>query len=139
MISAVLDPDRPRRYGAPPMNESRHRQISIWCVVPMYDACGEVRPVGCLPTPTRAKFHENGTLDVVRDGDEYRAVGHGEEPHGSFRFGPGPVGGFLRFTLRPERIAQGRSAAPEVARAFRFADQRLGTDFGPVDTAHDVR
>ena len=97
-----------------------HRTSAGWCV-------------------TRTKFHENGTLDVVRDGDEYRAAGHGEEPHGSFRFGPGPVGGFLRFTLRPERIEQGRSAAPEVARAFRFADRRLGTDFGPLGTARDVR
>ena len=63
-------------------------------------------------------------LDAVRDGDEYRESRPGEEPHGTLQAGPGPVGGFVRFVLHPERIERGCSAAPEVVRAFRFADLR---------------
>ena len=90
-------------------------------------------------TVTSTTLTTNGTLDVVRDGDEYREVQPGEEPHGSFRFGPGPVGGFVGFALRPERVVPGPSAAPEVVRAFRFADRRLGTSFGQLAAAPDVR
>ncbi len=84
-------------------------------------------------------IEENRTLDVVRDGDEYRERRPGEDPHGTLQFGAGPGGGFVRFVLDPERIERGRSAAPEVARAFRFADRALGTDFGELDVANDVR
>lgn len=78
-------------------------------------------------------------FDVVRDGEEYRECLPGEERHGTLQAGPGPVGGFVRFVLEPERIELGRSAAPEVVRAFRFADRALGTDFGELDVASDVR
>ena len=49
-------------------------------------------------------IEENRMLDVVRDGDEYRESRPGEEPHGTLQAGPGPVGGFVRFVLHPERI-----------------------------------
>ena len=84
-------------------------------------------------------IEENRTLDVVRDGDEYRERRPREDRHGTLQFGPGPVGGFVRFVLDPDRIQRGRSAAPEVARAFRFADRVLGTGFGELDVAIDVR
>ena len=88
---------------------------------------------------TSAEFTASDTLDVVRDGIEYREVRAAEEPDGTFQFGPGPVGGFLRFSVRPEKIAAGPSAAAEVVRAFRFADRRFGTDFGELTAARDVR
>lgn len=84
-------------------------------------------------------IEENRTLDVVRDRDEYRERRAGEDRHGTLQVGPGPVGGFVRFVLEPERIERGRSAAPEVVRAFRFVDRALGTDFGELDVANDVR
>ena len=43
-------------------------------------------------------------MDVVRDGDEYRERRPGEDRHGTLQVGPGPVGGFVRFVLDPERI-----------------------------------
>ena len=92
---------------------------------------------GWSVTPT--EFTESDTLDVVRDSNEYREARNGEEPDATFQFGPGAVGGFLRFSVRPERIVPGPSAAPEVARAFRFADRRLGTDFGELTAAREVR
>ena len=88
---------------------------------------------------TRIGIEENRTLDVVRDGDEYRESRPGEDRDGTLQVGPGPVGGFVRFVLDPERIERGRSAAPEVVRAFRFADRALGTDFGEFDVAIDLR
>ena len=88
---------------------------------------------------TRLRIEENRTLNVVRDGEEYRECLPGEGPHGTLQAGPGPVGGFVRFLLEPGRIELGRSAAPEVVRAFRFADRALGTGFGEFDVASDVR
>ena len=88
---------------------------------------------------TRLRIEQSLTLDVVRDGDDYREPRPGEDRHGNLQVGPGPVGGFVRFVLDPERIERGRSAALEVVRAFRFADRALGTDFGEFDVAIDVR
>ena len=88
---------------------------------------------------TSTKFEENRTLDVVREGDEYRESRPGEAPHGTVQIGPSSLGGFLRFTLRPERVESGPSAAPEVVRAFRFTDRALGTDFGEFEVARNVR
>ena len=75
----------------------------------------------------------------VRDGDDYREARSGEEPDGTFSFGPAPQGGFVRFNLKGERVAPGPSAAPEVVRAFRLADRLLGTEFGDLETARIVR
>lgn len=92
---------------------------------------------GWSVTPT--EFTESDTLDVVRDGNEYREARTGEDPDATFQFGPGAVGGFVRFSVRRERVVAGPSAAPEVVRAFRFADRRLGTDFGEMTAARNVR
>lgn len=88
---------------------------------------------------TSTEFSSSDTLDVVRDDDEYREARPGEEPDATFRFGPGPIGGFLRFSIRRERVVPGPSTAPEVVRAFRFADRRLETEFGELTPAWDVR
>ena len=88
---------------------------------------------------TRTKFAGSGGIDVVRDGDDYREARPGEEPHGGFRFGPAPQGGFVRFSLKGERVAPGPSAAPEVVRALRLADRLLGTEFGDLETAKAAR
>ena len=92
---------------------------------------------GWSVTPRR--FAESRVLNVLRDGDEYRECGTGEEPHGSLQIGPSPVGGFLRFTLHPEQIETGESAAAEVVRAFRFSDRALGTEFGEFEVASNLR
>lgn len=88
---------------------------------------------------TRTTFDDSGVLEVVRDGDEYRETAADEEPHGTFQFGPSVVGGFVRFVLHPTQIHRRSSAAPEVVRALRFADRALGTDFGALEAAKNLR
>ena len=90
-------------------------------------------------TMTSTKFEDSEEFRLVRDGDEYREVCSGEEPLATMTCGPGPLGGFLAFRLDPERNEPGASAAPEVARALRFVHRRLGTDFGALAVARDVR
>ena len=88
---------------------------------------------------TQTTFDSSGVLEVVRDGDEYREIRSGEEPHGTFQFGPSVMGGFVRFVLHPKWIQRGSSTAPEVVRALRFADRELGTDFGELEAARNLR
>lgn len=84
-------------------------------------------------------FDQSGTLRTVRNGDEYRESGKDEEPHGTIQYGPSGVGGFLRFTSQQAQIQRGSSAAPEVIRALRFADRALGTEFGELEAARNLR
>ena len=88
---------------------------------------------------TSRRFGETRILRIRRDGNEYREAQTGEQPDGALDFGPSSAGGFVRFVLNPDRIAKGPSAAQEVLRAFRFSDGALGTDFGTLEAASNVR
>ena len=87
----------------------------------------------------RRKLTETGTIDLRRDGHDYRTAAPGEDPDASILFGPGPIGGFVSFSLASGRNAPGPPSAPEVARAFRVADRLLGADFGGLEAARNVR
>ena len=82
---------------------------------------------------------DTGTFDLVAEVDDYRQAAAGEDPEATLLFGPGPIGGFLRFTLNPDRNEPGPPSAPLAARAFRLADRLLGTDFGDLEAAKNVR
>ena len=88
---------------------------------------------------TGTTFDDSGVLETVRDGEEYRVRRLGEEPHGTVQFGPSIMGGFVRFVLHPSQIQRGSPAAPEVARALRFVDRTLDTDFGELEAARNLR
>ena len=88
---------------------------------------------------TQRTIHGSGLLDVVRDGDEYRECASGEQRHGTLQYGPSVMGGFLRFALHAAQIQRGSSSAPEVIRALRFADRALGTEFGELEAARNLR
>ena len=79
------------------------------------------------------------TFDLVRDGTEYREALAGELPVAKLVAGPNPIGGFLSLSLVPDRNRPGMPTAPEMCRALRFSDRRLGTRFGPLEAATDVR
>lgn len=88
---------------------------------------------------TKRTLTDTGTFDLVADGDDYREAESGESPEATLLFGPGPIGGFLRFTLNPDRNEPGPPSAPHAARAFRLADRLLGTDLGDLEAAKNVR
>lgn len=88
---------------------------------------------------TERTLTDTGTFDLVADGEDYREAEPGEDSEASLLFGPGPIGGFLRFTLNPDRNEPGPVSAPQAARAFRLADRLLGTDFGDLEAARNVR
>jgi len=88
---------------------------------------------------TERTLTDTGTYDLVRAGDDYREAEPGEEPEATLLFGPGPIGGFLRFTLNPAANEPGPPSAPQAARAFRLADRLLGTEFGDLEAAWNVR
>ena len=88
---------------------------------------------------TPKAFDDSGAVDVVRDGDQYRERRAGEDPLGTIQYAPSGVGGFLRFVSRQAAIKRGSSAAPEVVRALRFADRALGTEFGELEAARNLR
>lgn len=88
---------------------------------------------------TERTLSDTGTFDLVADGDDYREAEPGEDSEATLLFGPGPIGGFLRLTLNPDRNEPGPPSAPQAARAFRLADRLLGTDFGDLEAARNVR
>ena len=88
---------------------------------------------------TNTALDECIAFDLVRDGADYREPRDDESPAARLVAGPNPIGGFLSFSLDPVRNRPGEPAAPDMARALRFADRQLGTAFGPLATARDVR
>ncbi len=56
---------------------------------------------------------------------------------GSVELGPATIGSLVRF--RPSEPFLGPRLAPYAVAAFRFADQRWGTGFGPLEIAPDAR
>lgn len=94
--------------------------------------------VGGGSVTTDTTFDAN-IFDLVRDGIEYREAREDEIPVATLVADPNPIGGFLSFSLDPVRNQPGTSAAPEMCRALRFADRRLGTEFGRLSAARNVR
>ena len=92
---------------------------------------------GWIVTPF--KLREHGTLALARDGDEFVVQEGQEEAIASLVSGPNPVGGFLSLRLTEAALPVGSPAAPEMARALRFADRQLGTAFGNLTAARNAR
>jgi hypothetical protein len=76
---------------------------------------------------------------VVFEGGACRVAGGGRPPDGTLAFGPSGVGGFVRLRLDPERVPAGPPVAPLAVAAFALADERFGTDIGPLEPARSVR
>jgi hypothetical protein len=78
--------------------------------------------------------HETCELPVVlRDGRCQPA--DGAIPDGSVQVGPGPEGGFVRFTADPDRTPVGPSIAPRVCAVLAWADAELGLGLGALAPA----
>ena len=88
---------------------------------------------------TTGTTFDAGTFDLVHDGAEYREARENEAPDATLVVGHNPIGGYLSFSLDADRNQPGTTAAPEMCRALRFSDHRLGTGFGPLTPARNVR
>jgi hypothetical protein len=72
-----------------------------------------------------------------RDG-ELRPSAEDQPADVTVRAGPGPVGGAVMVQVAAARHPVGRSAAPAVAAALRWADTAWGLGLGPLEPAPDV-
>ena len=88
---------------------------------------------------TSTQFNENAGFNLVHENGEYREAPSNQKTHAVLTYGPGPLGGFLGFGLDADLNQTGTPVAPEVVRALRFADRRLGTNFGHLEAAKNVR
>lgn len=82
---------------------------------------------------------ETRTYELVEIEGRYMLASEGEARDATLMIGPNPAGSFLRFTLDPARHPPGEPAAPKVRMGLAFADEHLGTDFGPLEAARRVR
>ncbi len=75
-------------------------------------------------------------IPVCWDGRALRS-GEADRPDAVVMAGPSAVGTFCRLT--GDVLGRGDRVAPLNAALLRFLDAELGTGFGPVDVAPDVR
>jgi hypothetical protein len=75
---------------------------------------------------------DGATLRRAADGD-----GDGDGDGASVQVGPSAVGAFCR--LKDDVLSPGERLGPLNAALLRFLDDELGTGFGPVEPAPDVR
>lgn len=89
--------------------------------------------------PTRRRFEATHELPIVREGRGWRRAGSEDAPDATVSVGPGAAGGAVRVQLAPERTAIGPPVGALVAAAFGVADERFGTEIGPLQAAPHVR
>jgi hypothetical protein len=70
------------------------------------------------------------TLRLAQAGGGYRAAAPGETADGELLVGPSDLGGFVRFTPAPDRVAPGEPLAPRVAAAFEVARAHFDLPLG---------
>ncbi len=92
---------------------------------------------GWIVTPF--ELREHGTLALGRDGDDFVERKEQDEAVASFVSGSNPLGGFLSLRLTEAALPTGSPAAPEMVRALRFTDRRVGSAFGPLTAARNAR
>ncbi len=63
----------------------------------------------------------------------------GDESDGTVTVGPGPLGSFVRLTPTHTSIKSGPSFAPFAQDFWRFVDENMASDIGPLEPAKPVR
>jgi hypothetical protein len=101
-------------------------------------AADRVRQGGAWAS-TEAPRAETAKAAFVDEAGTLRPAREGEAPDATAETGPGAVGSFVRILPAPGRLAPGPSVAPWAVRALAAADRHLGTGFGPLEAARDVR
>jgi hypothetical protein len=81
-------------------------------------------------TETRCLAAGDTGLRVVADEDDH---------DGMLEFGPGAMGGFVRFRPDPAKTPVGPSLAPRAVSALAIADELWDLGIGPLAPAQSVR
>jgi hypothetical protein len=63
----------------------------------------------------------------------------GEDSDGDVSVGPGPLGSFIRLTLKPGAIKAGPSFGPSAKSFWRFIDENMDSNIGRLEHAKSVR
>ncbi len=71
--------------------------------------------------------------------DGWRFAVDDEPRDATFVLGPGPVGGYAKVLLDPDRTPRGPSVAPRIGAALAFVDRAMELGIGPLEPARDVR
>jgi hypothetical protein len=109
-------------------------EIEAWAL-PVLDA----NPIG-KPIAVSGKQVAEESLDlaVVWDGERLRPARADDRDSLDMIVGPTGSGTFAKITSE-HAVARGERLAPINVALMRFLDEELGTDFGPVEVAPDVR
>lgn len=94
-----------------------------------------------LAAPGRPPVEGTGTdtRPLVCAGGRWRLGTAPEAPHASLSYGPGALGGFLRFEPTAAAMRPGQRMAHEAVQALALADRLWGTGLGPLAAAPEVR
>lgn len=94
-----------------------------------------------LAAPAGPPVEGTGTdsRPLVRAGGGWRLATATESAQASLEYGPGTLGGFLRFEPSAAAMRPGQRMAPDAVEALALADQLWGTNLGPLESAPDVR
>ena len=80
-----------------------------------------------------------GPLPLTGDETRYRRCAPGEPADVTLECGKGPTGGFVRGVFVRERTPVGESVARRAAAVLAFADEYVGSGFGPLSAPRSVR
>ena len=92
---------------------------------------------GMVITPFR--IEQQRKIELVREGEAFVMSGEGQQADVVLDVGPSPSGGIIFMRPSAETELKGFRLAPELVRALCFCDQHLGTDFGELEAAKEVR
>lgn len=98
---------------------------------------------GAFPQVTVDGIREAGLRFLPAGGgliaELIEAPGEDEELHADVILGPGPGGGYLNISLRPECTPIGPSVAPRIVAALDCLDRAWSLGIGPSESAPDLR
>ncbi len=112
----------------------RARELEALVVASADDHRGgaAMAPVARVQSTTETRY-------LAVDGDGYRVVGDGDAYDATLEFGPGAMGGFVRFRPDPEKTPVGPSFAPRAVEALAVADQLWDLGLGRMTASSSVR
>ena len=91
-----------------------------------------IAPVSRVQPTTETRY-------LAASGEAYRVVDESDVYDGTLEFGPGAMGGFVRFRPDPGRTPVGPSLAPRAVEALALADDLWGLGLGRMTPARSVR